>query len=575
MSRLSATSWRRVPAITGMRAATPWVCWRLEMAPEFSVYATTRPYVTASPTEVQSFILPPPRSFTHEGLAYAPCPICRQEYYMHDMLPHLTSAHKELQHDLCRQACEERMAQYERVIGVPLERNADGGLRSGRLTDELSLLPTVSANGYTCNWCVHRKQPFTTRDAFLKHVIYEHPQLDVDLLELHIGYPPTAAKASVSKSPGRRLQLPTRRLADVKAVTSETALTPERPGTPRQVGVSVPRTIDLGRFCRGAVPNSAASEEFSATNFPCELCNRVFTTETNLLQHYEGRHPDGAAATGSTGIDADMARYMKKEAASSPGGNASPGQVYVMCDLCQTSKVYTLPSALFAHLRFKHSTEDAVHHVERLIAFYKTSPLSVCPHCQRGFATEAALNGHILDKHTGFGSARVAGSVTTSPGQQLVSPKNRWWCNECEKGFSQARGLHGHMVSKHRLQSDSFPCPACKRIFPDVHSLDDHFTVAHPAVSLKELGIETHVKCTECDRLFLTHEQLHEHCVKHHKKDPRLPVRKFDASPVVPAAKLTFTDDPPAAGAVGVVQPQLASSISPRKVQRRSKQEQV
>ncbi|ESL09284.1 Zn-finger protein [Trypanosoma rangeli SC58] len=475
-----------------------------------------------------------PRSQTHEDLAYASCPICGRLMHMCDMFTHLTTAHRELNREHCNKICSARLELYQKVIGVPLKKIEL--TTSGRRV--LDLLPTVLPSGYICNWCDKKDDVYPTRDKFLRHVADVHAEIDLEDIEQHVPLLPRGV--AEEKSSVLEGMWPTRRLSGAEAVAETFTL----PSTARrQTAVSIPRVIDKRVAEQPGV--------FSDTEFPCELCSRVFQSEMDLLQHLETRHPDGTAE-GSADVDhsaiADVAEFTAKEATM--GGSQ---RVHVICDLCpSSSKVYTMPSALFSHIRFKHPGEDAAYHVERLIRTQKGQSF-VCKVCSKAFATADALEGHFRNKHTESASAPV--------GQGRVATTNCWWCHDCEKGFSSAKGLHGHMQNKHGLSSQIHPCPACKRVFTDVYSLEEHITLMHKTIHLHDIGLQTHAKCATCERYFLSYEDLHRHAVKHHKKDPRAPIRPFEAtaSSSTPRNKGTAASDAP------------SSASAPRKVKKRKK----
>ncbi|ORC91062.1 Zn-finger protein [Trypanosoma theileri] len=512
-----------------------------------------------------------PRSQTHEDLAYAPCPICGRITHMCDMLTHLTTAHRELSQSHCRKICSERLALYEKVIGVPLKKIEL--TTSGRRV--LDFLPTVLPTGYICNWCDRRSEVYPTRDKFLRHVADVHAEIDLEDVEQHVPLLPRGPQDETNNT--RDEMRPTRRLAGVEVVAEKCPLPV---GAPRQVGISVPRNLDRPipppppprstTTVSSSVTNTTTTTTTTATNiinstvsatamkelvftdteFPCELCGKTFQSELDLLQHLETRHPDGTAV-GAADVDqaaiADVAQFSAKEATK-----GADQRIHVICDLCpSSSKVYTIPSALFSHIRFKHPAEDAAYHVDRLIRMQKEAPSFVCKVCKKAFASASALDGHFKSKH--------ADQVDTTTGQGRVSMSNCWWCHDCEKGFSSPKGLYGHMLSKHGLSTQAHPCPACKRVFADVYSLEEHITQQHKTIHLTDVGLQTHARCVTCDRCFLSHEDLHRHAVKHHKKDPRAPVRTFDSSP-----KQSVVSKEEA-------KPVEATPQAPRKVQRRKK----
>lgn len=570
--------------------------------------------------------LPPPRSMTHEGLAYAACPICGAVFHMRSMLLHLTSAHKELSTEHCETACYARLQLYEREIGVPLEAvsklsstmmpaykgstsvssssslpassapaaAATSAVAASMLEGDAlqPYLPTITSSGaYRCNWCTVKRAPFSTRDAFLMHIVADHPHLDLEEVESRIPLPKARgrndaalprAEDSTAASPLRAVetishcpssvaatstplaphdttpvqaapaaargvgpspapaQRPTRRVQGVSMVEEAR---PAAKVAPRQSGISIPRSFS-GAPAAAAVgmASPAAELSFRENHYPCEICRKVFVSELNLLHHLEkhmqwpmkGEGAVGEGTAGAASAQASsaslaitaVAQRMRKEALTS-----QPVQVCVTCDLCNSTKVYTLPSALFSHIRFKHPSEDAAYHVDRMIEAQRGRESFICQLCNRAFATQASLDEHLAAKHHAESrvTAPPAASFRTTTMLPPLTSKTQWWCVECERGFPSAKSLYGHLVGKHQLMTQTYPCPACKRVFNDIYSLEDHISGQHKSITLADLGLDSHASCTKCSRFFLSHEALHQHAVKHHNKDPRSPVRSFDS----------------------------------------------
>lgn len=353
---------------------------------------------------------------------------------------------------------------------------------------------------------------------------------------------------------------------------------------PHHSGISIPRHLDAGRAkevggdgstssrvggslrsaggpphssgsSRSATPSTCVSPaspllvaQFGQGKFPCELCGRVLQSESDLLQHLENRHVEvnapGVASSGGSVVElssssttdtsgklslgslmkAEMSSKNKSGSGKGVGAAALSGQVLVTCDLCaNSSKVYTLASALFAHIRFKHPAEDAAYHVERLVETSRRQGAVggaslqrfTCSYCHKVFASDDALQGHITSKHEPD-SPTVTRNPATAGALGVVTEKTQWWCNDCEKGFKSGRALLGHRVSKHMLDLKSHNCPACKRVFNDVFSLEEHMKLIHPTLSIEDVGLMAGVLCQFCDRRFLEVKDLQQHLLRHH-----------------------------------------------------------
>ncbi|RNC56096.1 Zn-finger protein, partial [Trypanosoma cruzi] len=102
------------------------------------------------------------------------------------------------------------------------------------------------------------------------------------------------------------------------------------------------------------------------------------------------------------------------------------------------------------------------------------------------------------------------------------------------------------------------------------YSLEEHITLLHKTIHLTDIGLQTHAKCNTCDRCFLSHEDLHRHAVKHHKKDPRAPIRPFESSSSSsPEGKGAAKTD--ASSSSLSSSPVAATPQAPRKVKKRKK----
>ncbi|KPA82998.1 putative mitochondrial mitochondrial RNA binding protein 1 [Leptomonas pyrrhocoris] len=416
--------------------------------------------------------------------------------------------------------------------------------------------------------------------------------------------------------------LPSRRMVGVKTVLQTNAVTVAL--APRQIGVSTSRVdatmrnpAALGSVCPDKVsaadaPNLDAAAaanhlSFRDHHFPCELCLKVFASELNLLNHLEGKHPPpsltASPAGDSTASRAAASREKTKAApatktvvaetvaspspASAEETSEASSAICVTCDLCtKNSKIYTLPSALFAHIRFSHRNADTTYEAERIMREQRGNAVFRCPHCSRVVLTESALRDHLLDHHsiketaareTPLNGATAPADPISTANDQLAgihawptlppfSMKKRWWCAQCESGFRTAGALALHAKEKHSTVTELFPCPACRRIFQDAFGLEAHVKATHRSVQLVSLNLPTSVFCPHCNRGFLSYAALHEHCVKHHHKDPRSPVRSF-AKP----AESTAAASGAATATDGNASSEIAAPSKPRKVSRRKK----
>ncbi|GET90610.1 zn finger protein, putative [Leishmania tarentolae] len=360
------------------------------------------------------------------------------------------------------------------------------------------------------------------------------------------------------------------------------------------------RNVVLGSSTASAAA-VADDVHFDKDCFPCELCFRVFVSELNLLQHLESKHTNPAAVSAVS--DARVEQAVPPSTASTCStASASPSSVEVLvtCDHCtDRKKIFRSSSALFSHIRFCHPSEDAAYETERMIEDQKQSRVFQCPKCSYRHLDAARLDAHmrdvhgvmggagektILGGHVVSGTAGANGSAEQKPPQSSLfsslpplTARTRFWCSVCEKGFSNASALYAHTESKHTLVARLYPCPACKREFRDVPSLELHVQLCHKNLSLKDMGLQSSVECPDCLRHFLNYESLHDHAVRHHGKSAIAPVRSF----LTPAPTSTAGDGGGAAAQVPSTSTDASGSTTlplavshppkPRKVTRRKK----
>jgi uncharacterized C2H2 Zn-finger protein len=238
--------------------------------------------------------------------------------------------------------------------------------------------------------------------------------------------------------------------------------------------------------------------------------------------------PPGSALSGITGMAGGAINVAGLS--GPPSGSTTGAAISVTCSLCPGSnKIFTTEVALLAHVKTKHSGVNTVEAVRKMIEENEVRALK-CPHCDRVFTSDSALDAHVKGKHqqmlTSDGttmSLSVAngnnvGSSSSSSGGGAAAASadaNVWWCNACNKGFSSGRALHGHLMTKHGLQTQSLPCPACRRTFTDIFSLKEHVTLSHRNLDAAVYESEMY-PCDSCGKRFLSSTELDTHTILAH-----------------------------------------------------------
>lgn len=511
---------------------------------------------------------------THEHLAYAPCPICRQSVHMLDMYLHMTSRHKELNPKHCRRLCDDRLLLYERHIGVKLKKIELDDAAS-KVMDYLPTL--VEGGGYLCNWCPKKEHLWPTRDAFLGHVAKTHPDIDVEEIEPHVGHNNQTIQRIRKLTTASEAKGPRRRFTQTIATVPDYAIS-SAPPAPVYTETIAAAAKQPSSSPPTQQQNAKPDLTFRSDHFPCELCGRCYQTEADLLKHLENSHPlgvldhtNGAPATEGERLALDDIRRMQQM-------DMHTASIAVPCDLCTKTAVFTRRSALYAHLRIKHPNVDANTAMERMLEAKHNTTFS-CPECKKAFGSMSALEAHRAEKH----QSPSPPTTTTTSHSPIVTTTLRptmlsasWWCNDCEKGFASARALLGHLTGKHSLPTAALPCPACKRVFVDVYSLKEHVGLIHKNLEVADIKGEVHAPCDDCGRNFISYEALHVHQVRHHgrKKEeaPKAaaastPTEVMTNHPLSTPSSATVTA--PAAGGTASPRPSSSGSGKPRVVAKR------
>jgi rubrerythrin len=349
-----------------------------------------------------------------------------------------------------------------------------------------------------------------------KHVCTDHEEIDIEDIEDHI--PAIVVKAPTSAAPAG----------------AAGAIPAPNPGAVRRPGAAQPPGI--GTRPEDAAPTKDALtgliniDRYRIDQYPCEVCGKVYGDEGDLLKHLELKHPispssvernaaqmtrnpdEVVAPAGSSKARimsaAEAAAAAKFAVAALQKQESNRGKdvmISVKCDLCVgKQKVYTSGSALLAHLMGKHPTVNAALKIKELLAIADKTEANKCPHCDKIFSTQDAMQSHITTKHDGITNANTRTSVSAG---------NNWWCNECDKGFTSPQGLRGHQHSKHGFVTVPVKCPICKRMTSDNFACDEHIKLSHPTARWTSSPT---FNCFECPRGFLSPEDRDVHMRKYH-----------------------------------------------------------
>lgn len=420
-----------------------------------------------------------------------------------------------------------------------VEASSPSPSTSPPLTGIAAKVPILVPGGYQCAICGVSSSPevFATRDGIIKHLYTAHEDDDdVEAIEGLVpalsAAPSSPPAAAVAVGGGGRKPLLTGQAAKLERQRLKAA---------------------------GASPSDGDASKvreriFSDTEFPCEICGKVYPNESQLLVHIEGKHgsevggsadavvelssPAGGASSsigfGANATTADiLAELQRRESTLGAGAG-----INCMCEHCPGKQtIFKSIAALFSHVSAKHPSVDAVAYASRVLEQSRKAaggasaatdsadallsgdakappppPKSFpCEVCGRQFGSADALSAHMLTKHQE--AAAAAGMVNPTVAHA------RYWCNDCERGFSTGGGLLGHMMGKHGHVAEPVRCPVCRRHHADGYALDDHVEQSHPAFfadRYHKIGASREIQCPECPRIFLSPAERRRHVALHH-----------------------------------------------------------
>lgn len=196
-------------------------------------------------------------------------------------------------------------------------------------------------------------------------------------------------------------------------------------------------------------------------NFPCDICNRVFSSKSSRAEHRKSHSKSqeedeeiSSAHKSCSEIPGELKyrcgvcneRFSDPETLSEHGCLAAPERPFSCLDC---NKHFLDPS----HLR-KHRS---IHEIMQPGKKYS------CNHCSKSFSTSQDFLSH-LKSHIGTD----AGSETEVKGE---SPSQSFICPVCNKGFISAAELIGHFPAH---PQNVFECQSCKMSFPSGEKLEQH-----------------------------------------------------------------------------------------------------
>ncbi|XP_058835293.1 transcription factor grauzone-like [Topomyia yanbarensis] len=252
----------------------------------------------------------------------------------------------------------------------------------------------------------------------------------------------------------------------------------------------------------------------------CELCGESAANFTALSSHFRKIH-------GRTGYIRCCKRKLPKRYHLLQHITLHTNPNAFRCDLCNKNykhKVYLLLHQAKAHgseqeRPFKCDRCKQSYAKEYLLRNHMTSHEKVqCPQCSKLLANKAALNVHIINRHSDLDRKMICDTC----GQEFLNKvcferhvkrhlgmedaEQKFQCHICQKWLMGERGLQKHLQFTHYEREQTHICDICKQQYPNSRALWSHKRIVH---------IEEKFECEFCGKKFKRAINLKEHRTTH------------------------------------------------------------
>ncbi|XP_022669643.1 zinc finger protein 77-like isoform X3 [Varroa destructor] len=288
-----------------------------------------------------------------------------------------------------------------------------------------------------------------------------------------------------------------------------------------------------------------SAQPTTAHTFCCTLCNTVFPSKAGLVAHQRREHPNAVVTSSTSPVASPSATMASGAGAATSSGSASTeaARRSHICSMC--NKGFTTSSNLHQHRRlhfnerpfqcnqcnkgFATSTNLKQHY--RTHTGDRPYP---CMYCPKRFATnsnlrqhirthtaeiiaESAINAQVRNQPDGTETWEVDGASAVSLSLIPAICLQQYVCNICNKVYSNSSNLAQHKRTIHpKDYVRRYLCTFCNKTFSLITNLRRHQKRTCPNVK-HEPGTEPPESwpCEECGKVCSTKGNLKSHKVTH------------------------------------------------------------
>lgn len=252
--------------------------------------------------------------------------------------------------------------------------------------------------------------------------------------------------------------------------------------------------IKVCKKCGFICDNIITLNEHKKIHFHCDICDKNFTCNRNLRQHFRRHHNDNIKYSSCVICNKVMkfdylGTHVKKVHAKNNDSSL------VNCDICNKT--------------FRNHEALKIHHKNHID--YKMA----CHLCNKNFKNKFRLNMHLNKTHSNeLNVCPVCGkAVKNIHGhmKRVHTEHDVVTCDVCGKSYGSIENLKSHKRHTHDIVSRDYVCEVCGASFKLKDLLKNHLVIHSE---------ERNYKCDICDKTFKLPSVLNTHKRVHSDIEP-------------------------------------------------------